>query len=260
MSDNFKYLSSIEISSLENPYGVGEVYNVVPQIYGMLDSGNDTGESFASTMKEAIYDKEMFYQKFRQGKEAGEDYYETGYNFFFITKPNLNLTSDVSEINTTDVSNLAKWNTSNNHFMYYVANNYPSIINSLNFNSTSNNVGNILSLLFNSFKGLSLDELSLESNNYYETMNGFNQSLGNNLSRSKASGSLSVTFNEYNIPEVTFLHKIWVEYIDNVKKGIFAPAQKTLENKEIDYVSSIYYFNVAPDGETITFWGRYLGA
>lgn len=247
--------SPIDLKSLEDKKGVDMIYDATKQLSGSLVQGKDSGLSLPDVLN--LYDKNEFYQSYRQGKEAGEDFYETGINYLFITKPNLAFTQNIPKFQGKHGNDPAVYNTINSSFAYYIAQNYPKILNSL---TQTSNTPNFIPLLFNAFKSISLDEPNLETQQLYETYSGYNQTLGGTLSKSEASGNVSINFVEYQMPEVTFLHKLWVEYIDKVKKGYFKPLGDTIGNKEIDYACAIYYFNLLPDGETLSFWSRYIGA
>ena len=204
------------------------------------------------------------FQKTRTGAETGIDYAETGINYVFITKPDLNLTKELKAENYSvkernkEISSdkdSALYNTLQNDFIEYVARNYPDVIDSLICNDS--NKQSFIPLLFNYYKGMSLTDHSLQEGTYTESMRGYVQRFA--TTHTQDGGSISITYDEQSPPLVTFLHKVWFEYIKGIKFNALTPSQTTINRREIDYMSSIYYFSLAPDGETILFWAKYTG-
>jgi len=206
------------------------------------------------------------FQKTRTGVETGIDYAETGICYVFITKPDLNLTKDLQAENYSvkqrqEEISVAKqpavYNVLQNNFIEYIARNYPDIIDSL----TCNNSGkqSFIPLLFNHFKSFSLEDHGLSEGTYFETYRGYNQKLPTTAAPSFSGGNLSITYDETNPPLITFLHKVWFEYMEYVKFNQMTPSMNSINRRELDYTASLYYFLLAPDGETIVFWGKYTG-
>jgi len=206
------------------------------------------------------------FQKTRTGVETGIEYAETGICYIFMTKPDLNLTKNLkSESYTVNErknnismdSNSALYNTLQNGFIEYVARNYPDVIDSITCNGSSKQ--SFIPLLFNHFKSFSLEDHNISEGNYNETWRGYSQKLPTTAAPSFSGGNFSIMYDETNPPLITFLHKIWFEYMEGVKFNQMMPSMDTINRREIDYTSSLYYFLLAPDGETIVFWGKYTG-
>ena len=76
---------------------------------------------------------------------------------------------------------------------------------------------------------------------------------------SKSGGTFNIEFNELEGMPVTILNKIWYEYSQAVRLGRAQPQQNARNKKYVDYMSSCYYFQLAPDGMSINYWCRFTG-
>jgi len=245
-----------------------EIFDTLPHIRKAVDNKSYvTAEvGYGNDSEAGGIDFLSQYQKTRTGVETGIDYAETGICYIFITKPDLNLTKNLkSESYTVDErqtnismsKDSALYNTLQSGFMEYIARNYPDVIDSL----TCNNSGkqSFIPLLFNHFKSFSLEDQSTSEGNYNETWRGYSQKLPTTAAPSFNGGNFSITYDETNPPLVTFLHKVWFDYMEGVKFNQMMPSLNSINRREIDYSASLYYFLLAPDGETIVFWGKYTG-
>jgi hypothetical protein len=59
--------------------------------------------------------------------------------------------------------------------------------------------------------------------------------------------------------DITKLMGIWVNYISNITDGTFSANPRMIKGGMLDYMSSIYYFLLQPDGKTIKYWCKYTG-
>lgn len=239
-----------------------DVYDSLPHIREAVASKSPYPEvSLANHSSFGNVDTNTLFQKFLQGRGEGEDYLETGRCYMFMTKPNLNLTTNLPAPNEKDNNKRYTkdvYNTLEGGFTEYVARNFPELIRSLTQDSASK-IPNFIPLLFNNFKGMSVDDFSLAETTVGETFRGYSQKLPTNSVQSQAGGTLSITYAEKMPTTITYLHKVWFDYCEKVKWGAVVPSDETIKKKEIDYDSSIYFFVVGPDGETILFWGKYTG-
>lgn len=94
---------------------------------------------------------------------------------------------------------------------------------------------------------------------YGKTWGGYRTTIGRTNVESKSASELSITFKDDRDLNAYTIIKLWCEYISGVYSGIYEPAKKNIEDKVLDYASSIYYFITAEDGETILFWSKYYG-
>jgi len=247
-----------------------EVFDNIPHIRKAVEGNSNTFEmaqtGYGNDIDAGGINLLSQYQKTRTGVETGVDYAETGISYVFITKPDLNLTKDLKSENytykerTEEISNAtqpALYNTLQSGFIEYVARNYPDVIDSLTCNKSGKQ--SFIPLLFNYYKSFSLEDQNTSEGNYNETWRGFSQKLPTTATQSYNGGTFSIMYDETNPPLITFLHKVWFDYMEGVKFNQMTPSMDTLKRREIDYSASLYYFLLAPDGETIVFWAKYTG-
>ncbi|MFA7143268.1 MAG: hypothetical protein WC175_04735 [Candidatus Dojkabacteria bacterium] len=108
---------------------------------------------------------------------------------------------------------------------------------------------------------------------------GVRQVLSGNVIQNMIGGDISFNFRELYSEKlggnvITKLVKAWMKYIEGVTYGTISPGDTyTLTDKRrralltsvatvqrvINYASSIYYFKFAPNGKTITYYGKWTG-
>ena len=71
---------------------------------------------------------------------------------------------------------------------------------------------------------------------------------------------MNVGFTDDDMLSVYKLIKLWCEYINAVYRGECMPKQQYIDNHELDYATSIYYFLCKATSENeIIFWTKYTG-
>lgn len=87
----------------------------------------------------------------------------------------------------------------------------------------------------------------------------------------RGPGEFRCNFNETQDLAVIQLLKLWITYIDNVKRGAWSPSYSLyggnnssfvsshVYSKTLDYAASVYVFKCGPDGEDILYWTKYYG-
>lgn len=186
------------------------------------------------------------YDKFKFNQKDYEPYIK-GFPFLFITTPKLNLTDD---------------NINHDNFFMYMKAYYPDLLYTLTTSDIcSNALGSpFIKILSNSFKGLSGKDVSVRTLDVGETFYGYKETLPSSILDSKLGDTVNIKFNEYKDLLIVKLHKVWIEYIEFVTRGWFTPSEAAVNDRFIDYTSSLYYFVLDKDCETILFWSRYVGA
>lgn len=76
---------------------------------------------------------------------------------------------------------------------------------------------------------------------------------------SKSGGTLTIPYIEKAGLPVTKLHKAWYEYGQALRRGYIKPNDAARKGRYIDYMTTAFFFLLAPDGETLEFWSRYVG-
>ena len=119
-----------------------------------------------------------------------------------------------------------------------------------------------IKLLTNLAEGLSTQDIVLDTHATVEGFDGSKMNTPRSTLNSRQDGSLQIEFQEWSGLPITTLHRLWIEYIEAVTKGIVAPRSDTpnyLLDRVLDFACSIYYFQLLPDARTIEFGVRFTG-
>lgn len=116
-----------------------------------------------------------------------------------------------------------------------------------------------LPIFTNECKSFDASDVSLEMSEFIDTKQGFRQQLPSFTSTSEGSGTIGITVTEDSNMSFTKLMTLWIKYIANVTDGTFDANPDMVLNGCLDYMSSIYYFVLEPDGSTIKYWCKYTG-
>lgn len=107
---------------------------------------------------------------------------------------------------------------------------------------------------------LDVSDEVLETTESGDTFTGWKYSYGTSLIKSKTAGTVNVGFTDDDMLSVYKLIKLWCEYINAVYRGECMPKQQYIDNHELDYATSIYYFLCKATSENeIIFWTKYTG-
>lgn len=184
----------------------------------------------------------------------------SGYGFIFITKPNLFITPR----NNNDFRELAYKNMSRDpYFAQFIESeaftNSDKYLARLLSYDDFNDVGSFMPMFTNKLKNLETNDITLESVDSFDTKQGYKMTLPTHTTASESSSSLTLSVTESSNLDFTKLISLWVKYIANITDGTFDANPDMVNNGVIDYMSSIYYFGLEPDGRTIKYWCRYTG-
>jgi hypothetical protein len=120
-----------------------------------------------------------------------------------------------------------------------------------------------IKLISNLVENYSVQDVSLDTYGVGENWEGAKLSVPKSTLNSRQDGTIQLEFLEYSGLPITSLHKIWVDYIEAVTKGILNPkygSPNYIAQRILDYACSIYVFQTQPDGATIEFGARFTGA
>lgn len=183
------------------------------------------------------------YDIYRKSNPQDHDVYVKGIPYLFITTPKLNLIDA---------------NIKRDNFLIYLQNIEPELFSSLTTLGTK--ISPFIKILTNSFKGIDGKDLASRTIDIGETFYGYKQTLPISIVDSLIGDTLTIRFEEYKHLPIVKLHKVWVEYTEKVRRGIFTASDDAIMKRYLDYVSSIYYFVLDFDGETILYYAKYTGA
>jgi hypothetical protein len=199
------------------------------------------------------------------------DAFVTGYSFVFITKPLLFLypikpqgNSDSDRLlrlayeNMTVDQNISQYLTAESMNV-----NDRTIIEQLSFFegnfASPYNRNNFLPIFTNKIKGFTTTDVVMEQQEAFASKQGFRMPLPTNKIQSEAANTLSIPLFETQNLDIMKTLNIWVNYISNITDGTFHANPFMIKNGVIDYMSSIYYFVLEPDGRTLKYWAKYTG-
>ena len=118
---------------------------------------------------------------------------------------------------------------------------------------------NFLKIFTNNALNFDPQDTLFEQVDAFDTKQGFRMPLPNHRTQSQAQGNLAIQVNETINLDFTKLLDIWTSYIANISDGTFQANPKMIREGMIDYMSSIFYFVLEPDGQTLKYWAKYSG-
>lgn len=166
---------------------------------------------------------------------------------------------------TTPCLNLTELNCNRSQYFSFVKGTYPDLYKSLTCmnllagDTTPISTSPFIRLLFGGFKGLTGKDLTAKTIDIGETFYGYKQTLPGPMIDSMVGDTVTVKYAGEKNLHIIHLHKLWMEYIENVSRGFFVPFPELVKRSEIDYVSTLYYFILDFDMETILYFSRYTG-
>lgn len=157
--------------------------------------------------------------------------------------------------------NLVKENIERDSFFMYMNQIKPDLFASLNYSNLNalSSGRPFIPILSNRFKGIQLADTQTTMKEFHETFYGYKQNLPVGNVNSISGGEISVEFQENKNIDIIHLVKAWADYIEGVTRGYFFPSEEAKGKRFIDYTSSIYYFLLDFDGETILHYSKYSG-
>lgn len=198
-------------------------------------------------------DRYDWFLNFNRYRITHPDYHlQNSRAYVFMTRPDLNIfDSSGSTLNESIKS------TGNVALYYNAVLKHPIICQSLS--SILASTHDFIPIISNTARSLDVQDMSLKTIEHAETLSGWKLVYAKNAIDSKTAGNISMNFIDDNMASITYMHLIWVEYIDNVVRGIVDPKIDYIRNAILDYASSLYYILTDQSGENIIFWTKYYG-
>lgn len=187
-----------------------------------------------------------YYNRFKAAMP--DDTLSRGFMHIFFTRPDCNLLSGGGISLNQDIKNDAS--------LSYIYDKKPNLVKQLVLNNGDNH--DFMMLLSNKAKNFSLTDEGITSDKYGKTFGGYSVAFGRRKD-SELGGSFDITYNDTRDLDIINLHKLWIDYINNVYRGKWVPKIEYIYNKIIDYACSVYVIITAEDFETILFWTKYYG-
>jgi signal peptidase I len=202
------------------------------------------------------------------------DPFVTGYSFIFVTKPSLFIYPNKPEASSasdrnSNIEKLAYENMTRDQFFsqFLISETMNDsdkiLVEQLSYGSRRfslpYNKNNFMPIFTNRIKNFETTDLIIEQQDAYETKQGFKLPMPTYKTASITSGTIGLDLMETQNLDITKMMGIWVNYISNITDGTFNANPEMIRRGIIDYMSSIYYFVLEPDGKTIKYWAKYTG-
>jgi len=188
----------------------------------------------------------------------------TGYSFTFVTRPSLFILP--VDLSSNTLEKLAYDNMKRDAvFSQFITveslnDSDSTIAEQLSYHDSNNSkYGSFLPIITNRLKSFSTIDVNMEQRESYETKQGYRFPVPTFKTQSEATNSLSLNCIETSNLDLTKIMTLWVNYISNVTDGTFYGNPEMIRKGIIDYMSSIYYFILEPDGKTLKYWAKYTG-
>jgi hypothetical protein len=102
-------------------------------------------------------------------------------------------------------------------------------------------------------------ENNLEILQVNDTFNGYKHAFVKHDVNSVSANTFNISYNDLEGYPITNLHFAWYEYMKRIRDGSTSMSRIALKKRIIDYPTSLYYFQLAPDGYTLNYWCKYTG-
>jgi hypothetical protein len=175
-------------------------------------------------------------------RNSNMDMAERGFSYVFFTTPNLNLSEE---------------NVATDSFFSEMFKREPDLINSLT--TDTKKFSPFIKLLTNCSEDFSPSDTVLKTKELAETLAGFKLLLPSLMTDSIVANQFTINYTERRDLPITKIHKLWVDYMEFVRRGLMLSSNYSIKNRIFDYFSSVYYFTLEPDGQTIQYYCKYTG-
>jgi len=91
-----------------------------------------------------------------------------------------------------------------------------------------------------------------------ENMAGYKMIVPSSMIQS-LNGGFQIEYLELENGDITNLHKIWMDYIHAVRRGYLSPKRDKILDNIIDYMNTMYYIVLGPDGMSVKYWCKFTG-
>jgi len=186
-----------------------------------------------------------------------------GTAFVFFTKPKLFLYEDAVNSSSDAYMKMAYQNMCSDPYFTLFLNseaiNGSDKLIVKNLSYLDNLDTNYIRILTNECKNFDPSDVNIDSVDVYNTKQGYRLPLPTHTTQSEAVGQLSFQFTETANLDISKIISLWVKYIENISNGTFRANPDMINKGEIDYMSSIYYFMLGPDGHSLKYWAKYTG-
>lgn len=177
-----------------------------------------------------------------------DDPFSSSIGRVFVTRPDMNIKENIAK--SPFLTNLEASQTGRN------------ILASLSRSYTNANLvtGKFMNLLQNSILNFETKDTTLETIEHGENFYGTKLVSAGTSIKSETVDTINFNIIEDSDTTKTNLLTAWIDYISNVKLGIYQPYIHYADNMIIDYAVSFFFFLFGPDGHEIKYCTKLIGA
>lgn len=118
---------------------------------------------------------------------------------------------------------------------------------------------NFIKLFTNVALNAPFQDISVDTTEVSENWDGVKLVIAKDAVNSTQGGTVNLRLRELDGNPVLNTLAMWVNYTINVTKGMLTPSKYNVDNRVLDYASTIYVFGLAPDNTTIEYAAKYTG-
>ena len=166
---------------------------------------------------------------------------------------------------TTPSLYLNKSNIGGDSYLSYCYDHEPEVLKCLSYGGDFNDIKKVTSaspfikIFTNKFKSINTKDTQLKTKELYETYYGVRQMFPASIVDSIVSDEISIKYDETKNLDIIKRHKAWIEYTELLRRGEIKPLPDSIKKRYLDFTSSIYYFLLDFDMETILYYSKYTG-
>ena len=195
-----------------------------------------------------------WFVNFNRYRKTHPDYHLVGsQGHVFMTRPALNL----FEGNSTSEVSKGIASSSDAAFFAEAIKRHSTIAKSLTPALSGNH--DFIPIIHNTARSIDIQDTSIDTLEHGETLTKWKIMYAKDAIKSLTSGTFSISYVDDNHLSISFLHLIWLYYMNGVSRGEYGPVDQCIKDGVLDYASSCYYILTDMTGEDIIFWSKYWG-
>lgn len=184
----------------------------------------------------------------------------------FFTRPDLNILKSTSGGNVT-ISDQCMNHTEASMLWRRQPELFKLLVDGDNCGDSMSNFNLLLSNQVKTFDIEDEELATIESNASWDE----HTILYGDIFKGREAGTFTCTFDETADLSIIQMMRLWITYIDNVRRGAWSPSYNLKGNnknsfsashvysKTLDYAASAYMFKCGPDGEDVLYWTKFYG-
>mgnify|MGYP007069836232 CR=1 FL=1 len=241
-------------ADVSSPEGNTVDANFIKNIYeNVYDDFEEALEATKASLNLKITRQDWFIN-FNRFKLTHPDYHLThSHQHIFMTRPDLNIFGNGSYSAPTATISASD----DAAFFHEAVRRNRTLAMSLNASMSGNH--DFIPIIHNTARSFDVQDESIETVEHGETLTGWKLVYAGNVVKSLTAGNFSISYVDDSKLSISYMHLIWLYYMNGVKRGIFAPTDDHIRNAILDYAASLYYIVTDATDTNIIFWTKYWG-